>query len=110
MYDLTSVCNHSGSLSGGHFTATCRVRGCAGDDVWLDFNDMQVGFVSHLLLNPARICLFLTMSASNTSTPALNSMIINGYTCPDQFSLLRQIDCRLKMPQRHVCTPHMPTY
>ena len=54
MYDLTSVCNHSGSLSGGHFTATCRVHGCAGDDVWLDFNDMQVGCVCHTLLEPAK--------------------------------------------------------
>jgi len=42
VYDLVSVCNHSGVLSGGHYTANCRVTSATSGDVWLDFNDTRV--------------------------------------------------------------------
>jgi hypothetical protein len=43
LYDLVSVCNHSGVLSGGHYTANCRIPSATSGDVWLDFNDTRVG-------------------------------------------------------------------
>ena len=44
LYDLVSVCNHSGVLDGGHYTANCRVTSAPGGDLWLDFNDASVRF------------------------------------------------------------------
>ena len=43
LYDLVSVCNHSGVLDGGHYTANCRVTSAPSGDIWLDFNDASVG-------------------------------------------------------------------
>jgi len=42
LYDLVSVCNHSGVLDGGHYTANCRVTSAPSGDLWLDFNDTRV--------------------------------------------------------------------
>ena len=42
VYDLVSVCNHSGYLDGGHYTANCRVTSASSGDLWLDFNDTRV--------------------------------------------------------------------
>ena len=41
IYDLVSVCHHSGSMGGGHYIAEARVE-AAGDDTWLEFNDSLV--------------------------------------------------------------------
>ena len=39
VYNLTAVTNHSGSMSGGHYTAQCR---SALDSSWYDCNDSSV--------------------------------------------------------------------
>ncbi|KAL0023705.1 hypothetical protein WJX79_004777 [Trebouxia sp. C0005] len=39
VYNLTAVTNHSGSMSGGHYTAQCR---SALDNSWYDCNDSSV--------------------------------------------------------------------
>ena len=41
-YDLYGVINHYGSLSAGHYTATCRVVGSQGKEEWYSFNDENV--------------------------------------------------------------------
>lgn len=38
VYDLYGVCNHHGSINGGHYTATVRVA----DGRWFNFNDERV--------------------------------------------------------------------
>ena len=41
-YDLVGVSHHSGSLSFGHYTATCKNP---LDDKWYDYNDSHVSLV-----------------------------------------------------------------
>jgi len=43
-YKLCALCNHSGSLSGGHYTATCLRK----DDLWVVCNDSTVSKIQHL--------------------------------------------------------------
>eukprot|EP00887_Chlorella_sp_A99_P006654 scaffold3.g6654.t1 len=45
VYDLYAVSNHYGNLSGGHYTAMCRVADPGGDDAWFSFNDEAVSRV-----------------------------------------------------------------
>lgn len=45
-YELYAVSNHYGNLSGGHYTAMCRVPQLGGGDAWFSFNDEQVTRVS----------------------------------------------------------------
>lgn len=39
LYDLVAVCNHQGTLYGGHYTATCRL---SHTNNWYDFDDQRV--------------------------------------------------------------------
>ena len=39
VYELVAVCEHSGGMGGGHYTATGRT---AGDGRWYHFNDESV--------------------------------------------------------------------
>lgn len=43
-YDLFGICNHSGSLNGGHYTSTIRVA----DGRWFNFNDEHVQEVNNM--------------------------------------------------------------
>lgn len=42
LYDLYAVSNHVGTLSGGHYTAYCRVQQADGTGAWHHFNDEVV--------------------------------------------------------------------
>ncbi|MDA7464530.1 hypothetical protein N8996_07065, partial [Candidatus Poseidonia alphae] len=55
IYELYGVCNHSGGVLGGHYTATVRVK--SGD--WYLFNDTSVSKISFDgLNNTSGYCLF----------------------------------------------------
>jgi hypothetical protein len=55
IYDLYAVSNHGGTLSGGHYTAMCRV----GEDAWYSFNDEAVTPVAAWnVVSPAAYILF----------------------------------------------------
>lgn len=55
VYELYGVCNHIGSIHGGHYTAFVR-RG----DKWIHFNDTSVSGVTNVqeLITPMAYCLF----------------------------------------------------
>ena len=44
VYDLFGVCNHMGSMNGGHYTATVRIE----DGRWFNFNDADVHEVKNI--------------------------------------------------------------
>lgn len=44
VYDLFGVCNHMGSMNGGHYTATVRIQ----DGRWFNFNDADVREVKNM--------------------------------------------------------------
>ena len=53
-YELYGICNHSGGVLGGHYTATVRV----GDE-WYLFNDTSVSKINfNGMNNTAGYCLF----------------------------------------------------
>lgn len=57
VYDLYGVCNHHGSIGGGHYTATVRVA----DGRWFNFNDERVGEIVPKMTHldgSAPYCLF----------------------------------------------------
>ena len=55
-YDLYGVCNHSGSVSGGHYTAYVK----NADNKWYHFNDTSVSEVGLIdsIISPKAYCLF----------------------------------------------------
>jgi ubiquitin C-terminal hydrolase len=56
VYDLYAVCNHSGSVLGGHYTSF--VKNANGN--WYHFNDSHVSIVSNLdyIVSPKAYCFF----------------------------------------------------
>jgi ubiquitin carboxyl-terminal hydrolase 8 len=56
VYDLYGICHHSGSVSGGHYTAS--VKNANGK--WYHFNDREVSEIKDVskLINPKAYCLF----------------------------------------------------
>ena len=62
IYDLYGICNHSGSVSGGHYTSF--VKNANGK--WYHFNDTSVVEVSNLgyLISPKAYCLFYRKNSS----------------------------------------------
>jgi ubiquitin C-terminal hydrolase len=56
VYDLYGVCNHSGGVQGGHYTAFVKHAQIG----WLHFNDTIVTKVEHVeqIISPAAYCLF----------------------------------------------------
>jgi len=58
-YDLYGVCNHSGGVMGGHYTAFVKHI----DNKWIHFNDTNVEIVSNLdrIITPLAYCLFYRM-------------------------------------------------
>lgn len=55
VYELYGICNHIGSVHGGHYTAFAR-RG----DKWIHFNDTSVSVIPSIqeLITPMAYCLF----------------------------------------------------
>ena len=43
-YKLIALCNHSGTMNGGHYTATCRRR----DELWVVCNDNHISNIEDL--------------------------------------------------------------
>jgi len=57
-YDLFGVCNHYGSISGGHYTAFSReIDTCGKKSRWIEYNDTQTNEVHNIETNAA-YCLF----------------------------------------------------
>jgi ubiquitin C-terminal hydrolase len=58
MYDLYGVCNHSGSVFGGHYTA--YIKNANGK--WYNFNDTSVQEIplslNNSIISPKSYCLF----------------------------------------------------
>ena len=56
IYDLYGICNHSGGVNGGHYTAFIK----NANDKWYHFNDTFVSEVTNLqdLVTPKAYCLF----------------------------------------------------
>lgn len=56
IYELYGLCNHIGSVTGGHYTAFVRNV----DNVWLHYNDRTVEVVDNpeFMISPAAYCLF----------------------------------------------------
>ena len=56
VYDLFGVCNHMGSVSGGHYTSF--VKNVAGQ--WIHYNDSIVEIVPdpNIIISPMAYCLF----------------------------------------------------
>ncbi|XP_071476699.1 ubiquitin carboxyl-terminal hydrolase 31-like [Diadema antillarum] len=69
VYDLYAVCNHSGSLSGGHYTAYCRN---SLDGQWYHFDDAKVTLIpEERLVSKAAYLLFYqrrTHTAGSTTS------------------------------------------
>jgi len=62
LYDLFAVSDHSGSLSGGHYTAICRNP---IDNKWYDFNDSYVSSSSEeRVVSPEAYLLFYRQKAA----------------------------------------------
>ena len=54
-YNLIAICNHSGSLGGGHYYAYCR----NGSGKWYNFNDARVNEIDISdIITPNAYCLF----------------------------------------------------
>jgi ubiquitin C-terminal hydrolase len=56
IYDLYGVCNHSGGVMGGHYTAYVK----NAENKWLHFNDSNVEVVDNVekIVSPLAYCLF----------------------------------------------------
>lgn len=55
IYDLYGICNHSGSVYGGHYTAFVK----NANNKWYSFNDTNVSEInSNMLITPKAYCLF----------------------------------------------------
>lgn len=56
VYDLYGICNHSGSVMGGHYTSFVKIK----NGEWYHFNDTNVSKVdkSEEMITPKAYCLF----------------------------------------------------
>ena len=56
IYDLYGICNHSGGVFGGHYTASIK----NANDKWYNFNDATVTHISDesKLVSPQAYCFF----------------------------------------------------
>lgn len=78
MYDLYAVSQHSGSLSGGHYTAICQN---ALDLQWYNFNDSSVRATSvDRIVTPEAYVLFYRRRGS---VPDLASRITTFPSAPE---------------------------
>ena len=44
MYELSCICNHSGTVYGGHYTITCLRK----DEMWVVCNDNNINNIQDL--------------------------------------------------------------
>ena len=56
IYDLFGVCNHSGGVLGGHYTAFVKNQ----EGVWYHYNDQMIELINNpqTVVSPAAYCLF----------------------------------------------------
>jgi Ubiquitin C-terminal hydrolase len=56
MYDLYGICNHSGSVLGGHYTSFIQ----NANGKWYHFNDTEITEIQNLqkLITPKAYCFF----------------------------------------------------
>jgi ubiquitin C-terminal hydrolase len=56
VYDLFGICNHSGTIMGGHYTSFVRNT----DNVWVHYNDSSVEKIENItsIISPMAYCLF----------------------------------------------------
>ena len=55
VYDLYGICNHSGSVHGGHYTAYVK----NANNKWYNFNDTSVSEINPtMLISSKAYCLF----------------------------------------------------
>ena len=56
IYDLYGVCNHQGSVQGGHYTAYVM----NSQNEWVDYNDTSVNIINdvNMIISPMAYCLF----------------------------------------------------
>ena len=73
VYDLMGICNHTGGVMGGHYTAFVR----NSDQVWVHYNDVVCEKVDNLdkLVSPMAYCLFYRKRSSSpsSSSPSKNN-------------------------------------
>ncbi|KAL4459011.1 hypothetical protein ABPG75_013876 [Micractinium tetrahymenae] len=70
-YELFAVSNHYGNLSGGHYTAMCRVPQQGSGDAWFSFNDEQVTRVSpNQVVSQYAYILFYVRTRSSSAAAA----------------------------------------
>ena len=74
LYDLYAVCNHTGGMSGGHYTAYCKNP---VDDSWWLFDDMRVEKINeNQIITKAAYLLFYTRRNVGSSSVSESS---SGY-------------------------------
>lgn len=56
VYELFGVCNHIGSVMGGHYTSFVK----NADDIWVNYNDTSVEKIDNIeqIISPMAYCLF----------------------------------------------------
>jgi ubiquitin C-terminal hydrolase len=56
VYDLFGICNHCGTIMGGHYTSFVR----NADNLWLHYNDSSVEKIENVtsIISPMAYCLF----------------------------------------------------
>ncbi|XP_027046488.1 ubiquitin carboxyl-terminal hydrolase 31-like [Pocillopora damicornis] len=71
LYDLYAVCNHTGGMTGGHYTAYCKNP---VDFTWYLFDDMRVEKISkHQIVTKAAYLLFYTRRNVGSSSASESS-------------------------------------
>lgn len=71
LYDLYAVCNHTGGMTGGHYTAYCKNP---VDFTWYLFDDMRVEKISkHQIVTKAAYLLFYTRCNVGSSSASESS-------------------------------------
>eukprot|EP01031_Cornospumella_fuschlensis_P030802 gene30802-37214_t len=85
IYDLYGVSHHMGGLGGGHYTATCKVRG-EGGDKWYNFNDSSVSETSaqSCLSGTAYVLFYERRGAKGTGGLRWGGLKPNPNPLPDQ--------------------------
>jgi len=64
VYDLVAVCNHTGTLASGHYTAYCKVA-----NTWYELNDDKVNRIQDTTVcSPAAYLLFYALRADTSAT------------------------------------------
>lgn len=86
VYDLYAVCNHMGSVHGGHYVA--HVKNANGS--WYLFNDTSVAKIENnsQIITPYAYCLFYRRRKASTNKFTLSSFTLSRQECIFAFSRL----------------------